>query len=588
MEGRAVQRLRDRLARERGSVAKEWGGRLSVALAYPNTYRLGMANLGFQVVYDVLNRNERVVCERFFYPDEPETSLPPDRGKGLLSMESLSPIARFDLAAFSLSFENDDLHVLHMLEWGRIPLLQEDRDETHPLVLGGGITSFLNPEPLAPFFDAFLLGEAEAVLPGFLKALRPGREPAASRRDRLAELAREIPSLYVPSLYRPVYHGDGTLETLAPLASGIPEKIPVPRAPATQAPAVSAIVTPEAEFGEKALVELGRGCGRSCRFCAAGYVYRPPRIYSEKALIEGVDRALAVTPRIGLLSAAVSDTPGIEDLTGHIVEQGGRFSVSSLRADSLSPQLLEHLRRSGQKSVAIAPEAGTERLRRVINKHISEEDIFRAVRLIASTRAFTLKLYFMIGLPTETPDDIRGIVDLVKKIRHHMVKESRGRGTIGRIRLSVNGFVPKAFTPFQWCGMETVASIKAKQKVLRKALAKEGGVSVSFDVARWAYIQALLSLGDRRAGHILHLAHRFDGDWKRAFRNSDVNPDFFVCRPKAMDEHLPWDHIDHGISKAHLAREYHLALEGRESPECRVGRCDRCGVCSLEEEVSID
>jgi len=582
MEGKSTLRLRERLARERGAVTKEWGGRLSVALAYPNTYRLGMSNLGFQVVYDLLNRDEQIVCERFFYPDEPETSLPPDRGKGLLSMESLSPLARFDLVAFSLSFENDYPHVLHMLEWGHLPLRREDRDESHPMVLAGGVTMFLNPEPLALFFDAFLLGEAEAVLPRFMEAFQRSRD-SRDRTELLAGLAREVPSFYVPSLYRPLYRPDGILESLVPAASGIPERIRVERAAPGYRPAVSVMTTPEAEFGEKVLVELGRGCGRSCRFCAAGYVYRPPRTHGEAELSACVDRALSITPEVGLLSAAVSDTPGIENLTARIVDRGGRFSVSSLRADSLGPRLLEHLKQAGQKSVAIAPEAGTERLRRVINKHITEEDIFRAVRLIAATRAFTLRLYFMIGLPTETREDVDGIVDLVKRIRHHMVAESRGRGTIGRIRLSVNGFVPKAFTPFQWVPMETVDQLKAKQKVLRKALLKEGGIDVAFDVARWAYVQALLSLGDRRAGNILLLAHRFHGDWKKAFRHSDVNPDFFVHRPKALDECLPWDHIDHGIRKEHLIREFRLALRAKESPECVVGACDRCGVCGKPE-----
>jgi radical SAM superfamily enzyme YgiQ (UPF0313 family) len=292
-----------------------------------------------------------------------------------------------------------------------------------------------------------------------------------------------------------------------------------------------------------------------------------------------VDRALSITPRVGLLSPAVSDTPGIEALTARIVERGGSFSVSSLRADSLSPKLLEHLARAGQKSIAVAPEAGTERLRRVINKHLTEEEILEAVRRIASVQAFSLRLYFMIGLPTETGEDVAGIAELAKRIRHRMVRASGGRGTIGRIRLSVNCFVPKPFTPFQWFPMASVKALKERQKQLRQALAKTGGVTVSFDVPRWAYVQALLSLGDRRAGRILLAAHRFGGSWKQAFRHSETNPDFFVHRPRGLDETLPWDHIDHGVRKEHLAREYGLALAERESPECRVGRCDRCVIC---------
>jgi len=579
VEGRQAALHRKRLALETGAVRKDWGGRLSVALVYPNSYALGMSSLGFQVVYDILNRDDRVVAERVFYPDKPETSLPPEGGKGLLSMESRSPLSRFDLIAFSLSFENDDLHVLRVLDWARIPVLQEERDDAQPFVLGGGIRAMLNPEPMAPFFDAFLLGEAEAVLRRFVSRFRESTAAGRTRRESVRDLVPEFPSLYVPSLYRPRYRPDGTLQVLEPLEGGVAERIHPARAPESGGPAVSTVTTPETEFGEKILVELGRGCGRACRFCAAGHVYRPPRFRPESELSACVDRALSITPRVGLLSPAVSDTPGIEALTARIVERGGSFSVSSLRADSLSPRLLEHLARAGQKSVAVAPEAGTERLRRVINKHLSEEEILRAVRSIASVQAFSLRLYLMIGLPTETREDVAGIAGLAKRIRHRMVRESGGRGTIGRIRLSVNCFVPKPFTPFQWFPMAPVKLLKEKQKQLRRALAKTGGVTAAFDVPRWAYVQALLSLGDRRAGKILLAAHRFGGDWKQAFRHSEVNPDFFVHRPRGLDEVLPWDHIDHGIRKDHLAREYGLALAEKESPECRVGFCDRCGVC---------
>lgn len=570
---------RKRLAGERGAVRKDWGGRLSVALVYPNVYGLGMSSLGFQVVYDLLNRHERVVAERFFLPDKPETSLPPAGGKGLLSMESLSPLNRFDLIAFSLSFENDFPNVLRILDWGRIPLLSERRNHPFPAVIGGGITAMLNPEPLAAFFDGFILGEAEAVLERFITLYLEMSDVALNRSGLFRELALEIPSLYVPALYRPHYGKDGTLSAMEPLYRGVPEKIRPARDLEGRMPAVSVITTPDTEFGEKVIVEVSRGCGRSCRFCAAGHVYRPPRFRRPRDLAERVDDAVKSTGRVGLLGSAVSDAPDIEMLTGRIVDLGGEFSVSSLRADSISRELLLHLKRAGQKSLAIAPEAGTDRLRRVINKHMAEKVILEAVRDIASVRDFSLRLYFMIGLPTETREDVSGIVELTRKVRHHMVRESGGRGTIGLIRLSVNCFVPKPFTPFQWFPMESVASLREKQKKIRKAVAREGGTSVVFDVPKWAYVQAFLSMGDRRAGKTLLNAHRFDGDWKKAFRHSELNPDFFVHRPRGLNETLPWDHIDHGILKDHLRSEYELALQGKESPECRVGQCHRCGVC---------
>ena len=288
--------------------------------------------------------------------------------------------------------------------------------------------------------------------------------------------------------------------------------------------------------------------------------------------------------QVGLLAAAVSDVPGIEDLTSLIVEKGCGFSISSLRADNLTQRFLDHLKQAGQRTLAIAPEAGSERLRKVINKHLTEDHIIGAAKLISGAEDFAIRLYFLVGLPTETWKDMAELVDLVKKIKHHMVRESASRGSIGQLRLSINCFVPKPFTPFQWFPMEQLTSLKDKQKWLKKTLRKEGGIKVNFDVPRWAYVQALLSMGDRRVSAILLKAHELGGNWTKAFRISDVNPDFFVYRPKDLDETLPWDFIDHGIQKKHLAREYNLALEAEESDICRVGKCYRCGVCVKGEK----
>jgi radical SAM superfamily enzyme YgiQ (UPF0313 family) len=577
----SIQSLyRARLAREKGVIRKDWGGRISVALIYPNHYGIGMSNLGFQVLYGLFNGKENVVAERVFLPEGKEMSLHLERGRGLLSLESLSPLERFDLLAFSLSFENDYPNILKILELGRIPLPARDRDLGHPLVMAGGITTFLNPEPLAAFFDLFLLGEAEPVLDPFLESLREARRTCKSREDVLKALAQGVPSAYVPSLYRIEYRPDGTIRSREPTEDFAPEKIPVSRHGVPGGPvSTSTILTPDTAFSDRVLVELGRGCGRSCRFCAAGYVYRPPRVHGESRLLSSIHQVMEECGRIGLLSAAVSDTPGIGRITGAILERGGDFSVSSLRADTLTPELLADLKRSGQKTVAIAPEAGSGRLRKVINKHLSREQIIEAVRLVGRTGEFGLRLYFLIGLPTETHEDVEGILDLVKAIRHHLIRESSTRGRIGQIRLSVNCFVPKAFTPFQWFPMESVPSLKEKQKRLQRAVRREGGVGIGFDVPKWAYVQALLSMGDRRVGSILLLAHEHGGDWRKAFRHSEINPAFFVHRPRGLDEILPWDFIDHRIRKEHLVREYKLALQAKQSETCRVGACDRCGVC---------
>ena len=589
MSGDIISIYRGRLAREEGTVKKDRGGKLSVALAYPSYYRLGMSNLGFQIVYHLLNQRTDVVAERFFLPEGKEMSLYLHSGKPLLSLESQVPLREFDLVAFSLSFENDYPNLLKILDMGKIPLLSEERFDPCPFVMAGGVASFLNPEPLAMFVDFFLAGEAEANLAEFVDLFMEVR-PRCSNRDEVTSiLARGMQSLYVPSLYITEYNRDGTLGSMSPRVAGVPEKVRsalsgegdlsgdrVPR---------SYIRTPDTEFGDRVLIELGRGCGRSCRFCAAGYVYRPPRPHQESDLIASIDTAMEGCRQLGLLSAAVSDVPGIEGLTERIIKRGGRFSVSSLRADSLTSGLLKHLKQAGQKTLAIAPEAGSERLRRVINKHLTKDQIISAARLIAGIQDFSLKLYFLIGLPTETGEDLAGIVDLVKVIRHHMIKVSAPRGTMGQIRLSVNCFIPKPFTPFQWFGLEQVSSLKEKQKRLKKALLKEGGIKVNADLPKWAYVQALLAMGDRRVGSILLRVHESGGDWTKALRSSDLNPDFFVYRPKGLDELLPWDFIDHGINKKFLANEYASALKAEESDICRVGECFRCGVCARADQL---
>ncbi|NVM25890.1 MAG: radical SAM protein [Desulfobacterales bacterium] len=571
---------RRRLSKERGTVKKDWGGKISVALIYPNYYQVGMSNLGFQIVYGILNENPAIVSERAFLPEEAELSIYKRTDRPLLSFESQTPLQRFDLLAFSLSFQNDYPNVLTMLDLSKIPLLGKDRGEDHPLIVAGGVATFMNPEPLADFIDCFLLGEGEVILKRFFQAYLDLPSSAAKRQEALRILAEEVEGVYVPSLYRVTYKGDGSIGSFEPSIPTIPPRVRAVRQVPYKGPLPrSEIITPSTEFSDTILVEVNRGCGIGCRFCAAGSVYRPPRAIEEEQILASLEGILAENNRIGLISPSASDLPGIERLTSYILDNGGDFSVASLRAGSLTKGLIENLKRSSQKTLTIAPETGSERLRRVVNKKLTTEQIIEAIILIARTGLFHIKLYFMIGLPTETREDMKDIVSLVKSIRHYVIKESKGRKRIGRIRLSINCFVPKPFTAFQWFPMDTVDSLKEKQTLLKRSLSGEGGIGISFDVPKWAYIQSLLSMGDRRVGQMLLATHRNKGDWRQTFRSSDLNPDFFVYRAKDLDERLPWDFIDHDIQKSFLQEEYHLALASIESPPCAVGSCRRCGVC---------
>lgn len=539
-------------------------------MVYPNHYHVGMSNLGFHTVYRLLNDLDHVVCERAFLPEEGGTS----RGH-VRSVESRRPLTDFDIVAFSISFENDYPNLLTILELAGIPRRSSQRDTPRPLVVAGGITGFLNPEPMAPFIDCFFIGEAEPILESFIDTY--GRH--SEKRQMLEALAVQVPGLYVPALYDVSYNNDGTIAGFR-AKNGISAK--VKRAVLEDlgsCDTCSAIHTQRTTFGNTHLVEIGRGCPHGCRFCAAGFVYRPPRIRPKEALLNCIDRGAKLSLRIGLVAAAVSDYPRLEELCRDALDLGARLTLSSLRADRITPDLLEILRRSGYKTATIAPDAGSERMLRVINKGICHEDVLQAVDLLVRAGIYNLKLYFMVGLPTEDMSDVEAIVDLCKRVKHGFLKASRSAGKIGQINVSLSSFIPKPFTPFQWVPLEDAKILKAKIKVVRDGLRRVANVRVHADVPKWAYIQALFSRGDRRTADLLEMAHENNGNWAKTLKGSIINPDYYVYRLRALDEILPWDFIDHGISKAFLIQEYHKALRGETTPQCDVGRCKACGVC---------
>ncbi len=561
---------------EIGTIRKQWKGRIKVALVYPNTYHVGMSNLGFQTVYDLLNKIDHVVCERSFLPDDSG----PAAGR-IVAIESGSPISDFDIIAFSVSFENDYPNLLTILDRAGIPLRSDDRGTPHPLVIAGGIAFFSNPEPVSPFIDCFLIGEAEAILPRFFDIALPDLL-SQDKRTCLKTLARNVTGAYVPAFYSTTYNPDGTVCAIEPLID-VPVKIErMYMKDLSNVPTCSAIITTDTTFDSTFLIEVGRGCPHGCRFCSTGFVYRPPRFRSFSLLDKCLQQGASMTDEIGLVGAAVSDLPDINKLCGRALEKGTRISFSSLRADALSPELLSILRQNKVKTATIAPDAGSERMRKVINKGITEEDVLNAAENLVASGIPNLKLYFMIGLPTETMDDVEAIVLLCKQIKHRFLKSSRIRKRIGEITVSLNSFIPKPFTPFQWIPMDEVRSLKKKIKKIKDGLKRVANVRVHSDIPRWAYIQALLSSGDRKVAQILLLANQNRGNWPKTFKASPVNPDFYVHRERSLNELLPWDFIDHGINKSFLKQEYKRALQGKTSPPCPIESCNICGVCKQD------
>ncbi len=570
-------------SRERGALRKEPGGKLAVALVYPNAYRLGMANLGLHAVYRLFNADPGARCERAFLPDD---------GGEPLTVESGRPLREFDVVAFSVSFEDDDANVLAILDRAGLPLRAADRDARHPLVVAGGIALQINPEPLAPFFDAVLVGEGEVLVPPFLAAVRAARAAGAPRAELLERLAGG-PGVYVPALYDVEYS-----DTRAPEGRWVTRFAPRGAAPARVArvylPDLRGVATsrvvdsPDAQFGDLYLTEVARGCLWGCRFCAAGFVQRPYREVDLETLRAEAREGLARGQRIGLVGPDTSDHSGLDPLTCEIAAEGGTFSPASLRVDAITPALAHRLADGGERSITLAPEAGTERMRRVVNKDFNDDLIVAAAEGALAAGMQHVKMYFLCGLPTETDEDVVGMANLALRIREEvMLPWARKRGRMGRIVLSVNPFVPKPWTPFQWAPLERKDVLEARRRVLERTL-RPKGIDVEFLSVREASLQALLSRGDRRVADLLELAYReTGGDLRSALRRWPHDPEFFVHREVGVDEQLPWDFLDPGPTKAFLAREWRRGTGAKLTPKCAVATCRACGLdCAEHPELA--
>jgi radical SAM family uncharacterized protein len=560
---------------EIGTIRKSWRGRTRIALVYPNRYHVGMSNLGFQSVYRLLNDYEHIVCERAFLPD---TSQPP--ATPLKTLESGRPLSEADVIAFSISFENDYPNILSIIENIGLPLRSDHRGKRDPLLIAGGVACFMNPEPIAAFFDAFLIGEAEAILPRFVEIFEPRNDKGAA----LKTIARNVPGAYVPAFYSVDYQQDGTIASFNPVED-VPTSVKRAYLKNLNGSATcSSVLTANTAFDRTYLIEVGRGCPHGCRFCSAGFIYRPPRFRPISLLTENISRAVSLTDRVGLVGAAISDLPGIDDLCHQHLDKDIRISFSSLRADGLSPELLAVLKKSKVKTATIAPDAGSERMRKVINKGITEEAILSAAESLVANGIPNLKLYFMIGLPTESVVDVDEIIGLCKKIKHRFLKSSRSKKRIGEITISLNCFVPKPFTPFQWVAMAEVDALKKKIQKIKNELKKVPNFRIHSDIPRWAYIQALFARGDRKVADILSLTHTHKGNWAQTLKSVPVNPDFYVIRDRDLNERLPWDFIDQGIKKSFLQQEFQRAIKALPSPACRVETCSICGVCNQDPQ----
>ncbi|MFC1967221.1 radical SAM protein [Chloroflexota bacterium] len=522
----AVQRL----TREQGTVIKDWGGRMPVALAYPNSYYLGMSNLGIHTVYGLLNSRREVVCERVFLEkDGAGNPIAP------VAVESGRPLRDFSVIAFSVSYELDYFNVVSMLRAASIPLRAADRDESHPLVIAGGPCITANPMPLAPFFDCLCIGEAEAILPGLLPALLDGIND--KRQDLLKGLAA-TPGLYVPACH----NGNPVIRQWT---KNLDEH-----------PSVSVVLTPDTELGSLYLIEAERGCSHGCRFCLVGTVFSPMRFRSTEKLLEQAGFGLQYRKRIGLVGPAVSDHPQIEEIIDGLLAMGGELSISSLRIGAKSGRLLPGLIKGGVQTVTMAPEAGSQRMRDIINKGISEEEILTAIDNAAASGIRQLKLYFIIGLPGETDEDVQAIIDLT--LAGKAMIEKRKSGT--RLTLNIAPFVPKAGTPFQWLPVAPLPVLNQRLAWLKKALPPQG-IRINSESPAWSQVQAVLSRGDSAiAGVLTDIEEMTLAGWRRAAEKNNLDIDYYAHRKWDRDTELPWGFIDSGIKPEKPGREMGKAL----------------------------
>jgi radical SAM family uncharacterized protein len=576
---------------ELNTVRKDWGKTpLKIALSYPDVYEIGMSNMAIGILYEQINARTDCLAERVFTPWTDMMRVLRENRLPLVSLESGHPLAEFDVIGFSLGYEFTFTNILAMLDLAGIPVWSKDRDNSYPLIIAGG-SAALNPEPIADFIDIFVIGEAEELLDPLMDAIKKHKgEDGRFDRTRLLREAAKIPGVYVPSLYE-VNYIDGKYQTLTPLVPEAPPRVKrqiVAKLP----PAPVKPVVPYIEVvHDRGAVEIARGCSHGCRFCNAGMIYRPVRERPKEEILAAIGELLENTgyDEVSLVSLSTGDYSQIDALVADITANYGSqvaLSLPSLHLDTHSVKLVDSLPGRRKSGLTFAPEAGSERLQRVINKHIPQEELLATAALAFERGWTTLKLYFMLGLPTETDEDVEGIVNLVNKVK---AQGNKAPGRMPQIRLTLSTFVPKPHTPFQWSAQEREENLMRRHEILKNGLGKRG-IRISWQDTRVSLLEAVISRGDRKIGKVIYRAWQmgavFDGWsecfnfelWQKAMQEEGIDPAFYAHRERALDEPLPWAFIDTGISDEFLKEEYRKAVSAELTPDCRVSGCNACGL----------